>query len=87
METRTAEEILDWHLHQAGKHTIGLHESDLYKCALKAINEARQSRKDLVEKAFRWEFFPDLSEKDIKEKARRFFIDNPLNTKEDGKNR
>ena len=40
MKTRTAEEILDWHLHQMGKHTVGLNESDLYECALKAINEA-----------------------------------------------
>jgi len=40
MKKRTAEEILDWHLHQMGKHIVGLHESDLYKCAIKAINEA-----------------------------------------------
>lgn len=37
---RTPEEILDYHLHQMGKYTVGLHESDLYECAINAIKEA-----------------------------------------------
>lgn len=37
---RTPEEILDYHMHQMGKHTVGLHESDLYECAINAIKEA-----------------------------------------------
>lgn len=37
---RTPEEILDYHMHQMGKHIVGLHESDLYECAINAIKEA-----------------------------------------------